>query len=132
MLKRSVAYISGGSLVDLVLAIVLGIALWTLVEALSTAIITPFLLAITDGREMISLSFTVDRVRIGYGFALPALVSFLVVVALVLLALRPIARVVERQRQVDLSHQKACTECLSEIPLAARRCACCTSVQPDL
>ena len=127
-LQRSVEYLLRGNLVNLVLTVVIGVAFWSLVQALAVTIITPIAGEIVAGRDMTSLHFTFHDSLIDYGFFLSALITFVVIVAVALLVLRPVARMAERQTHEDLSHTKACPECLSGIPRAARRCSYCTSL----
>ena len=125
--KGSVEYLLRGNLVNLVLAVVIGVAFWSLIQALAGSIITPIAGEVVAGREITSLHFTFHHSLIDYGFFLSALITFVVIVAIALLVLRPVARLADRQAREALSHTTACPECLSEIPLAARRCSYCTS-----
>jgi large conductance mechanosensitive channel len=65
-----------------------------------------------------------------YGAFVNALLAFVVIAAVVFfLVIKPVNGLVERRRTeppVDETTQK-CPECLSEIPVEARRCAFCAA-----
>jgi large conductance mechanosensitive channel len=124
------AFIVRGNLVDLAVAVVIGTAFTAVVNALVKDIITPFIAAIGGKPDFGDLAFTVNGSRFAYGDFLNALVTFLIVAAvLFFLVIKPVNALMDALRtepEVD-SPTRPCPECLSQIPRAASRCMFCTS-----
>ncbi len=119
-----------GNLVDMAVGIVIGVAFTAVVTALVGDLITPLIAAIGGNPDFSSLSFTIHKSHFLYGAFLNALISFVVIAAVVFyLVIKPVNRLMAMRRTEPpvgpTTH--ACPECLSEIPLAARRCAFCTA-----
>ena len=120
-----------GNVVDMAVGIVIGAAFATVVTALVKDLLTPLIAAIFTQPDFAALSFTVNSSRFLYGEFINALLSFVIVAAAVyFLVVLPINTLVARTRRepvpVDPTTRK-CPECLSEIPIQARRCAFCTA-----
>jgi large conductance mechanosensitive channel len=128
-------FVVRGNVVDLAVGIVVGAAFGGLVTAFVAAFISPLVALVAGTTDIASLTFTVGSsgTIFPYGLFLAALISFvLVALAIFFLVVKPINALRERQRRgepVDPT-SKPCPECLSEIPMGARRCAFCTSEQP--
>lgn len=120
-----------GSVVDLAVGVVIGVAFGAVVTALVKDLITPLIAAIGAKPNFGSLFFTLNRSRFLYGDLVNAVISFLIIAAVVFfLVVLPVNRLVARsERDRPAAATRRCTECLSEIPLAARRCAFCTAPQ---
>ena len=120
-----------GNVVDLAVAVVIGAAFGVVVQSLVKGFITPLIGAFGGVPDFSALSFTVNNSRFLVGEFINALVSFIIIAAVVYFVV-----VVPVNRLMDLSRLPAppavptreCPECLSKIPAAARRCAFCTSV----
>lgn len=122
-----------GSAVDLAVAVVVGAAFGALVKSTVEDLITP-LLGIIGKKDFSAFAFTVRGSTFRYGEFVNEVVSFLTVVAVVyFLILVPVNALIARTRSdpkpVDPTTRK-CPECLSEIPMAAPRCAFCTLLVP--
>src|SRR5689334_311155 len=119
-----------GNLVDMAVGIVIGVAFAALVTAFVADLITPLLAAIGGKPNFADLSFTVNGSHFLYGSFINALISFLIIAAVIFfLVVRPVNALMARRRTeppVDVP-TRACPDCLSEIPEAARRCAFCTT-----
>jgi large conductance mechanosensitive channel len=130
ILKEFRAFILRGNLVDLAIAVVIGAAFTAVVNALVRDLITPLIAAIFGEPNFDALSFTINGSHFAYGDFLNAVITFLIVAAVVFfLVVKPVNLLMDRMRtepDVD-SHTRGCPECLSQIPVAARRCAFCTS-----
>jgi large conductance mechanosensitive channel len=130
ILKEFRAFILRGNLVDLAIAVVIGAAFTTVVNALVRDLITPLIAAIFGEPDFGTLSFTINGSQFAYGDFLNALLTFVIVAAVVFfLVVKPVNMLMARTRtepDVD-SHTRGCPECLSQIPVAAHRCAFCTS-----
>ena len=119
-----------GNLVDMAVGIVIGIAFTAVVTALVADLITPLLAAIGGKPDFAGLTFTVNHSHFLYGAFINALISFVVLAAVVyFLVIKPVNRLMALRRTEPpvAATTHACPECLSEIPLAARRCAFCTA-----
>lgn len=119
-----------GNVVDLAIAVVVGVAFGAVVTALVKDLITPLIAAIGGKPDFSGLFFTVHNSRFLYGDFIDAVVSFVIIAAVIyFLVVLPVNALIERshrQPTPDPTTRK-CPECLSEIPMAARRCAFCTA-----
>ncbi|HEU4977385.1 MAG TPA: large conductance mechanosensitive channel protein MscL [Solirubrobacteraceae bacterium] len=133
MLKDFRAFILRGSLVDLAVAVVIGAAFGAVVAALVKDLITPLLAAIGGKPNFSGLSFTLNKSHFLYGDFINAILSFVIIAAvLFFLVIRPVNTLMARlrpEREVD-EETRDCPECLSSIPIGARRCAFCTAQVP--
>jgi large conductance mechanosensitive channel len=122
--------------VDLAVAVVIGAAFGTVVSAFVAAFLTPLVgLVAGAGGDFSAKVFTVAGTEFPYGQFVQALLSFLLVAAvLYFLVVRPVQRVMARHRPEPpvVEAVKQCPECLSKIPAAAARCAFCTVEQLDV
>jgi large conductance mechanosensitive channel len=129
MLKDFKAFLLRGNVVDLAVAVVVGAAV---VKALVADLLTPIIALIFGQPNFESLSFTVNSSHFLYGDFINNLFTFLSVAAAVFFfVVQPINALMRRRKtEPDVeSETRACTECLSQIPVEARRCAFCTSTQ---
>jgi large conductance mechanosensitive channel len=123
-------FILRGNLVDLAVAVVIGAAFSTLVTALVADLVTPLIAAIGGKPDFSALSFTVNGSEFRYGHFINALIAFLIVAAvLYFFVIKPVGALLDRMRTAPAAapETRACPECLSDIPTAARRCAFCTA-----
>jgi large conductance mechanosensitive channel len=118
-----------GNLVDMAVGIVIGLAFAAVVTALVGDLITPLIAAIGGQPDFGGLSFTINKSHFLYGAFINALISFVVIAAVIFyLVVRPVNALLARRKPdtaVDVT-TKDCPYCLSQIPLAASRCAFCT------
>ncbi len=123
-------FILRGNVVDLAVGIVIGAAFADLVQAAVSDLLTPLIAAIFGKPDFSRLSFTVNNSRFLYGHFLNALIAFLIIALVVFFfVVKPVNALTslsQRRESPDPSTRK-CPECLSEIPIDARRCAFCTS-----
>jgi large conductance mechanosensitive channel len=119
-----------GNLVDMAVGIVIGIAFAAVVTALVSDLITPVIAAIGGQPNFGGLSFTINKSHFLYGAFIDSLISFAVIAAAVFyLVVKPVNALMARRKTeppVDAT-TRPCPECLSDIPIAARRCAFCTA-----
>lgn len=125
-------FILRGNVLDLAVAVVIGAAFGTLVTALVKDLITPIIAAIVGRPEFSAIKFKVNGSEFLIGDFVNALVSFLLIGAAVyFFVVLPVNKIMARLRRGEAPPDpttKKCPECLSEVPIAARRCAFCTSV----
>ena len=118
-----------GNLVDMAVGIVVGVAFAAVVTALVADLITPLIAAIGGQTDFSQLNFELNGSRFLYGAFLNALITFLVIAAVVFfLVVKPVNALTRRyktQPPIDETVRQ-CPHCLSEIPAAAGRCAFCT------
>ncbi|HSR27596.1 MAG TPA: large conductance mechanosensitive channel protein MscL, partial [Actinomycetes bacterium] len=116
--------------VDLAVGIVIGAAFAALVQAAVADLLTPLVAAIFGQRDFNQLTFTINGSVFHYGHFLNVLLAFIAVALVVFFfVVKPINRLMEmanRRESPDPSTRK-CPQCISEIPIDARRCAFCTS-----
>lgn len=124
-------FITRGNLVELAVAVVIGTAFTAVVTAIVTDLITPLIAAIGGQPNFASLKFTVHHSTFLYGSFINALLSFLIVAAVIyFLIVAPMVRITARfTRQVAVT-TRDCPECRSTIPIEATRCMYCTVVVP--
>lgn len=119
-----------GNVVDLAVGVVIGAAFGTVVAALVKDFITPLIAALAGKPDFSAISFTLNNSVFAVGDFLNAVIAFvLVALAVFFFVVKPINFLVARSRKeppADPTTTK-CSECLSEIPIGARRCAFCTS-----
>jgi large conductance mechanosensitive channel len=119
-----------GNLVDLAVAVVIGVAFAALVGAFVQDLVTPLIAAIGGQQDFSALTFTINDSVFRYGHFLNQLLSFLIIAAVVyFLVVKPVnALMARRKTEGPLDEAvRECPECLSSVPAAARRCAFCTS-----
>jgi large conductance mechanosensitive channel len=119
-----------GNLVDLAVAVVIGIAFAAVISALVADLITPLIAAIGGKPDFGSLSFTINGSHFLYGHFINALISFLLIAAVIFfLVIKPVNALMARRRTEPAvaAITRPCPQCLSEIPVAATRCAFCTA-----
>jgi len=132
MLSGFKQFILRGNVVDLAVGVVIGAAFGAVVSSLTSDLLTPFIAALVGKPDFSSVVFTVHGAVFKLGNFLNALVSFLLIAAAVyFFVVTPVNALVARMRKAPAPADpttKKCKECLSEIPIDARRCAHCTQV----
>lgn len=126
------AFLLRGNVVDLAVAVVMGGAFGAVVTALVKDLITPIIAAVVGQPDFSGIVFTINGSKFLIGDFINAVVSFLLVsAAIYFFVVLPVNTILERVRRGGATPDpttKNCGECLSTIPIAARRCAFCTSV----
>jgi large conductance mechanosensitive channel len=118
-----------GNVVDLAVAVVIGTAFTALVAAFTTSFITPLIAVIFGKPDAFNgLTFAVNGVIFPYYLLVDKLIAFVATAAIVFyLVVTPINALIAHSRKEPPADPttKKCPECLSEIPIGARRCAFC-------
>ncbi len=130
MLREFREFILRGNLVDLAVAVVIGTAFTAVVTSMVEDLITPLIAAIGGEPDFSALSFTINGSEFRYGDFINALIAFLIVATvLFFFVIKPVNALLSRLRTEPpvAEETRQCPECLSEIPVAARRCAFCTT-----
>ena len=132
MLKGFKDFLLRGNIVDLAVAVVIGGAFGAVVTALVKDLITPLIAALVGKPDFSALIFTVNNSKFMIGDFINAVVSFVLVGgAIYFFVVVPMTHISARFKKDEPAAApttKACPECLSEIPIGARRCAHCTAV----
>jgi len=120
-----------GNVVELAVAVVMGAAFTAVVTAFVKDLLTPLIAAIVGAPDFSAISVSINGSKMMVGDFMNALFAFLMVgVAVYFFVVLPVNALMARMRRgeapVDPTTKK-CPECLSEIAIAARRCAFCTS-----
>ncbi len=122
-----------GNVVDLAVGVVIGVAFGAVVTAFVKDLVTPLVAAMFGKPDFSSLTFTINNSKFSYGDFVNAVVAFLVVAAVIyFFVVVPYTALVARSRKEPPADPttKKCPECLSEIPIQARRCAFCGELVP--
>jgi large conductance mechanosensitive channel len=130
MLKDFKAFLLRGNVVDLAVAVVIGAAFGAVVTGLVADLITPIIAAIIGKPDFSNLTFTIHHSTFRYGHFINVLIAFASIAAAVFFfVVVPVNALMARRKTeppVDEAVRQ-CPERLSEIPVAARRCAFCTA-----
>jgi large conductance mechanosensitive channel len=141
MLREFKEFLARGNVVDLAVAVIIGVALGKIVTSLVEGIIMPPIGLLLGKVDFTSLFMVLDHSRgtpvsladakakgipvVAYGALINDLVNFVIIAFVIFL----VVKAVNRMRKVDTS-KKDCPHCLTAIPLAATRCSgCCAELQ---
>jgi large conductance mechanosensitive channel len=131
MLQGFKQFLLRGNVLDLAVAVVIGAAFGAVITALVKDLITPLIAAIFGKPDFSAIDFTINGSKFPVGDFINALVSFILIGAAVyFFVVLPVNRILARMRRGEAAPDpttKQCSECLSDVPIAARRCAFCTS-----
>jgi large conductance mechanosensitive channel len=134
MLSGFKKFILRGNVVDMAVGVVIGAAFAGVIAGLSKAFITPMIALLVGKPDYSSLNFHIRGTEFPVGDFINAGVSFILIAAVVyFFVVLPVNALVARMNRGEKPPDpttKKCPECLSEIPIDARRCAHCT--QPVL
>jgi large conductance mechanosensitive channel len=120
-----------GNVIELAVAVVIGVAFGAVVTAFVEDLLTPLIAVIFGKPDFSALTFTINGSRFFYGDFINKVISFVSIAAAVyFLVVVPSNMLIERSRREPPPDPtlKKCPECLSMIPVEARRCAYCTAV----
>lgn len=125
------AFLMRGNVIDLAVAVVIGAAFGAVVTALVKDLLTPLIAAIMGKPDFSAIQFTINGSKFLVGDFINALLSFLfIATAVYFFVVLPMNTIMARIRRGQTPPDptiKTCPECLTTIPIAARRCAACTS-----
>ena len=131
MFKGFRQFILRGNVIDLAVAVIIGGAFGAVVTALVKDLLMPLIAAVAGKPDFSAIVVTVNGSPLLVGDFINAVLSFLLIAAAVyFFFVAPINALTARMRRGEVAPDpttRKCTECLSEIPIAARRCAFCTS-----
>ncbi|MEZ4502474.1 MAG: large conductance mechanosensitive channel protein MscL [Dehalococcoidia bacterium] len=120
-----------GNVVDLAVAVVIGAAFGAVVDSFVSNLLTPVISMIFGEPSLASMTFRINDSIFAYGAFLDSVFSFAAIAAAVFFfVVKPVNTLISRSRREPTPDPttKRCPECLSEVPIDARRCAHCTVV----
>jgi large conductance mechanosensitive channel len=134
MLSGFKQFILRGNVIDMAVGVVIGAAFASVVAAFTKDLLTPLIAAIVGKPDFSAIKFTINGSMFAIGDFINTAVAFLLVAtAVYFFVVTPVNLLVTRMRKAPVPADpttKKCPECLSEIPIDAKRCAHCT--QPVL
>jgi large conductance mechanosensitive channel len=123
-------FILRGNVVDMAVGVVIGAAFGGVVTALTTDLLTPLIAAVVGKPDFSSVQFTINGTLFPLGHFINAIIAFLLIAtAIYFFVVTPVNGLVARMHRGETPPDpttKKCPECLSEIPIEARRCSHCT------
>lgn len=131
MLKGFKQFVLRGNVVDLAVGIVIGAGFSGIVNSFVKDLITPFLGIFFNSADFSQLAFQVHGSKFLIGDFINSLVSFIIVAVVVyFFVVLPMNALIQRMTYEPPADPttKKCPECLSEIPIGAKRCGQCTQV----
>lgn len=132
MFKGFQQFLMRGNVLDLAVAVIMGAAFGSVVTSLVTDLITPLIAAIVGKPDFSGIVFTVHGSIFKLGHFINAVIAFVLNAgAIYFFIVQPVNVLLARMRRGEAAPDpttRKCPECLSDIPIAARRCSACTSV----
>ena len=142
MWKEFKKFIDRGNVLDLAVGVVIGAAFGKIVTSFVDDILMPpigLIIGKVDfsdlyinlsGKEYASLADAqaAGAATINYGSFINMVINFLIVAFFIFLIVRKVNKFTRTEEPVTT---KKCTDCLSDVPLLAKRCPACTSFLPD-
>jgi large conductance mechanosensitive channel len=119
-----------GNVVEIAVGIVIGVAFNEVVQSLVKGLITPLIAVVFGQHDFSAWTFRLNNSLFRPGDVVNAVISFVTIAfAVFFFVVKPVNTLVaiSRNRESDDPSTRKCPECLSEIPLQARRCAHCTA-----
>ena len=130
MLDGFKKFILRGNVVDMAVGVVIGAAFGGVITALTKDLLTPLIAAIVKQPDFSGILFTLNGSKFLIGEFINAIVSFVLIAAavyfFVVLPVNALTARMHRGEKPPDPTTKKCPECLSEIPIAARRCSHCS------
>jgi large conductance mechanosensitive channel len=125
-------FLMRGNVVDLAVGVIIGSAFGAVVASLTKDILMPFLALIVGKEDFSKVQFSIGTTSIGIGNFINALIGFVLVAAaiyfFVVLPINAVNARLAKPAPAAAPTTKKCKECLSDIPIEARRCAHCTQL----
>lgn len=129
-MKGFKAFVLRGNVVDLAVAVVIGAAFGAVVVAFVKDLVTPLVAAVIGKPDFSGIYFTVNNSKFAVGDFINAVVAFVIIAAVIyFLVIVPMQRLMPKPQVEDQPKTRECSECLSSIPVAAKRCAYCQQPQ---
>lgn len=119
MLKEFREFINRGNVIDLAVAVIIGVAFGAIVKSLIDDIIMPLIGIIIGGLDLTGLSFTVGSAVVLYGNFIQAIVNFLVIAFVVFMVVRGYNRLQKQEEATEEAGTESAPEPSAEEKLLA-------------
>jgi large conductance mechanosensitive channel len=134
MLKEFRGFLMRGNIVDLAVAVVIGGAFGAVVTALVADIVMPIVGIFGGSPDFSANTFTINGSEFLWGHFITQVISFVLIAAVIFfVVVKPMNMLVARQKRGEVPPDpttRSCPECLSQVPLAAKRCMFCAQPLP--
>ncbi len=124
------AFITKGNVIDLAVAVVIGLAFQAVVNALVQDLINP-LIGLPGSHDLSAYNFKLGGSDFLWGAFITSVINFILIALVVFFILvRPKAQMDARAKAKQAAAPpttRDCPACLSKVPIKATRCAYCTS-----
>ncbi len=130
MLNGFKQFMLRGNVVDLAVAVVMGAAFGAVVTALVKDLLTPLIAAVVGKPDFSGIVFTINNSKFPIGDFINELVSFILIGGAIYFAVvLPVSKLLAHMKHTEkvAPTTKPCPECLSDVPIAARKCKFCAS-----
>lgn len=131
MLKGFKEFILKGNVIDMAVGVVVGVAFGNVVTAMVKDLITPLIGIFGGTPDFSAFYFTINGSKFMIGEFINSLISFLSIAAVIYFAVvMPMNKIMKKiaSGKSEDPTEKTCPECLSLIPIKAKRCKFCTAV----
>lgn len=122
------AFALRGNLMDLAFAVLIGTAFGKVVSSLVTDVLMPPVGLLISEVDFSDLQFQIGKTAIKYGVFINTIIDFVIVALVIFLVIKLMSHF-KKQEEAVKPLTKDCPECLMSIPLLAKRCGHCTSMQ---
>ncbi|MDQ0217881.1 large conductance mechanosensitive channel protein MscL [Peribacillus cavernae] len=144
MFKEFKKFIMRGNVLDLAVGVVIGAAFSKIVDSTVNDILMPpigLIIGKVDfsnlyinlsGKDYSSLADAQEAgaATINYGLFLTNIINFLIITFVIFLIVKQVNRY-HNKAEPKTAVTKKCPECISDIPISARRCPACTTYLPE-
>ena len=125
------SFLLRGNLIEVAVAFVMALAFLDVIQSFVSNLLTPIIAMIVGEPSLGSLDFEINDAVFFYGFFLDDLITFIgIALAVYFFVVLPYTKITERMRRGEAEEgatTKTCPECITTIPLEARRCPACTT-----
>ena len=126
MLKEFKEFVMRGNVLELAVAVIMGVAFGQIIASLVNDVLMPLIGLVMGGINFADLSFTVGAAVVKWGAFIQSIVDFVIVAFVIFMIVRTMNRM-QKPAPVAAPISKECPYCFSTIPLKATRCPNCTS-----
>ena len=140
MMKEFKEFALKGNVIDLAVGVVIGAAFGKIVSSLVDDIIMPPIGALIGNHDLSNYFVTLGgghyetlaqakaagAATVNYGLFINAVFTFLIVALAIFLVIRYVNKMTRKPAEVVTKNMRDCPECLSAIPIGARRCKFCS------
>jgi large conductance mechanosensitive channel len=124
------SFLLRGNLIEVAVALVIALAFVAVVNSFVSNIVTPVIALIFGEPSVGALDVTINNAVFNIGFFIDDVITFVAIAAAIyFFVVVPYTRITDRMKRGEEpdATTKVCSECITTIPLEARRCPACTS-----